>query len=453
MPDRSTSHECRALGWTGASEWPITSSKDRRRTSSSNIATLCTALSQSVTVLGVSLAAHTTLPVDPARLSRLTQVSPDLADDYMTLELLAAGLAGIQANQQKALWSSAQPSADPTGLPRAWVAGVTRLLWRGLEEGCRELSSHSDVFRWCHLPLSQWPLVLRVAESDSALLLVENGRPSAFAEQAARLLLSKDPEAELVENRCYELMITTADRNGQTEHEVQDNYVRLRGFLTKYSVASDVDLLGLLRAFPAKDANGLPWVKSWFSQCYRALPASGAVTLSFCDGCGNPVAGQPDCGTPGCSGDVVVRAIETMSEYFVQNSAARRYFHDPGLAEQRIFSTLEPAFGERLHPWWGMDAVDAAIDFDGTGKMGVGEWWAADVKDHASATLLGRSFNWNPRAAAQRRFLVIAQHRFEQPDYVDDLATSLQGRIQGVEIMGEDAFVAAALARQARRTR
>ncbi|WP_327276846.1 hypothetical protein OG609_37345 [Streptomyces sp. NBC_01224] len=100
-----------------------------------------------------------------------------------------------------------------------------------------------------------------------------------------------------------------------------------------------------------------------------------------------------------------------------------------------------------------MDAVDVAIDFEGTGKMGVGEWWAADVKDHASATLLGRSFRWNPRAASQRRILVIAQHRFEQPDYVDDLATSLQGRVQGIEIMSENAFVAAALAHDGRRRR
>ncbi|MFI1649797.1 hypothetical protein ACH4XT_23025 [Streptomyces avidinii] len=395
---------------------------------------------------------HVTLPGESARLSRLQQVSPDLADDYMTLELLAAGLAGIQVNQQKALWSSPQPSADPMGFPSAWTAGVRRLLWRALEDGCRELTSHADVFRWCRVPLKGWPLALRVAQSDFELLLIENGRPSAFTEQAARLLLSKDPEAELVENRCYELMITVADRNGQTEHEVQDNYVRLRGFLTKYAVASDIDLLGLIRTFPAKDANGQPWVKRWFTECYRALPANGVIVLSLCDGCGNLLTDRCGCGTPGCTGEPVVRTVETMSEYFVQNRAVRRFFHDPGLAEQRIFAALEPAFGERLHLWWGMDAVDAAIDFENTGKMGVGEWWAADVKDHASATLLGRSFRWNPRAASQRRILVIAQHRFEQPGYVDDLATSLQGRVQGVEIMSEVAFVAAALARDGRRS-
>ncbi|MFB1044220.1 restriction endonuclease-related protein [Streptomyces chrestomyceticus] len=399
------------------------------------------------------MAAHATLPGDSVQLSRLQQVSPDLGDDYMTLELLAVGLAGIQANQQKALWSTAQPSGDPTGFPPAWKAGVTRLLWRALEAGCHELVSYADAFRWCCMPLGKWPLALSVAPSDSELRLIENGRPSAFTEQAARLLLSKDPEAELIENRCYELMIASADRNGETEQAVQDNYVQLRGFLTTRAVASDIDLLGLLRAFPAKDANGQPWVKRWFSQCYRAQPASGAVTLSFCDGCENPVPGQRDCGTPGCMGALTTRTVELMSEYFVQNRAVRRFFHDPGLAEQRMFAALEPEFGQRLHPWWGMDAVDVAIDFDGTGKMGVGEWWAADVKDHASATLLGRSFRWNPRAASQRRVLVIAQHRFEQPDYVDDLTTSLEGRAQGVEIMGEDAFVAAALAHDGRRRR
>ncbi|MGJ5982058.1 hypothetical protein ACSCB3_33685 [Streptomyces scabiei] len=245
------------------------------------------------------MAAHATLPGDPARLSHLKQVSPDLADDYMTLELLAAGLAGIQANQQKALWSSAQPSVDPTGFPPAWKAGVTRLLWRALEDGCREVTSHADVFRWCRVPLGQWPLALCVAQSDSELLLIENGRPSAFAEQAARLLLSKDPEAELVENRCYELMIAVADRNGETEQEVQNNYVQLRGFLTKHAVASDIDLLGLLRAFPAKDTNGQPWVKHWFSQCYRAqCVVANRISFEVCgagdhlDGGSGAVAGM-----------------------------------------------------------------------------------------------------------------------------------------------------------------
>ncbi|MEH0628348.1 hypothetical protein [Streptomyces stelliscabiei] len=167
--------------------------------------------------------------------------------------------------------------------------------------------------------------------------------------------------------------------------------------------------------FPATDANGQPWVKHWFSQCYRAQPASSGVVLSFCDGCENPASGQRDCAIPGCAGGPVARTVETMSEYFVQNRAVRRFFHDPGLAEQRMFAALEPAFGQRMRPWWGMDAVDVAINFEGTGKMGVGEWWAADVKDHASATLLGRSFRWNPRAASKRRILVIAQPALNSP--------------------------------------
>jgi hypothetical protein len=68
-------------------------------------------------------------------------------------------------------------------------------------------------------------------------------------------------------------------------------------------VASDIDLLGLIRAFPAKDTNGQPWVKRWFTQCYRALPANSAVVLSFCDDCGNLLADHHSCDTPGRSCD------------------------------------------------------------------------------------------------------------------------------------------------------
>ncbi|MEJ8653776.1 hypothetical protein WKI65_38460 [Streptomyces sp. MS1.AVA.3] len=140
-----------------------------------------------------------------------------------------------------------------------------------------------------------------------------------------------------------------------------------------------------------------------------------------------------------------------MSELYVQRRAVRRFFHDPGLAEQRIFDAVRPLLRGRMHPWWGMDAVDVAIDFDGTGHMGDGEWWAADVKDHASAALLGRNFRWDGRADAKRRFLVIAQHRFGTRDYVNDLKGAMDGRVQGVEIVGENEFIKAVLRRASER--
>ncbi|QZY15141.1 hypothetical protein [Streptomyces decoyicus] len=388
------------------------------------------------------------VPGESARLARLSKVSPDLSDDYMTLQLLAAGLARIQLTQQGALWSTPSPVSDPLGLPAAWNAGVTRLWWRALERGQSELISHLDVFRWCRLPLGEWPLPLQITTSDVDLLLVEDGRPSAFADQAARLVLAKDPEAELVENRCYELLITTAERNASREEEVQQNYVYLRGFLIANPLATDLQLHELIRRFRAKDSNGQPWVKQWFLQAYQSRPSAGAVRMKVCGGCGNPLARyRPPCGTPGCVGQPAMRTLETMSEYYVQRRAVRRFFHDPGLSEQRILDAVMPVLGNRLHAWWGMDAVDAAIDFDGTGRMGAGEWWAADVKDHASAALLGRSFRWDPRADARRRFLVLAQHRFERPGYVDDLVREMEGRVRGVEVVSEASFIESVCAR------
>ncbi|WP_143076758.1 hypothetical protein [Streptomyces sp. MUSC 14] len=389
---------------------------------------------------------------DASRAARLMQVSADLSDDYMTVQLLAAGLARIQLDQLAAMWSTPSPSTKTVGLPPAWNAGVNRLWWRALEGGTAQLPTHMDVFGWCSRPLGQWPLALGITDSDRGLLLVEDGRPSAFADEAARFAMAKDPEAELVENHSFELLMSTADRNADREAQVQENYVELRGFLIDKPVASDLDLMALMRRFPAKNTHGQPWVKEWFLHAYQHRPASGTTELDVCDGCDNPLPGRRGhCGTPGCGGKAARRAVEAMSELYVQRRAVRRFFHDPGLAERRVFDAVRPALGERMYPWWGMDAVDVAFDFDGTGRMGEGEWWAADVKNHASATLLGRNFRWDRRAEARRRFLVIAQHRFETRGYVDDLEGAMDGRAQGVEVVGEDDFIAAVLRRASER--
>lgn len=383
---------------------------------------------------------------DVSRAARLTQVSADLPDDYMTVQLLAAGLARIQTDQLGAMWSTPSLGTQSVGLPVAWNAGVKRLWWRALESGMAQPITHMEVFAWCTRPLGQWPLALDITESDRDLLLVDDGRPSAFADEAARLAMSKDPEAELVENRSFDLLMTTADRNANCEEQVQKNYVELRGFLIDKPIASDLDLASLIRRFPAKNTHGQPWVKEWFLHGYQHRPASGPTVLDVCDECGNPLPSRRGhCGTPGCEGSATQWTVEAMSELYVQRQAVRRFFHDPGLAERRVLHATGSALGQRMHPWWGMDAVDVAYDFDGTDHMGTGEWWAADVKDHASATLLGRYFRWDPRADARRRFLVIAQHRFETRGYVDDLRDAMDGRVCGVEVVGEDNFIAAVL--------
>ncbi|MFG2836395.1 hypothetical protein ACGFYE_15535 [Streptomyces zaomyceticus] len=390
---------------------------------------------------------------DASRSARLAQVSSDLSDDYMTVQLLAAGLARIQMDQYGALWSTPLLGVGSVGLPSAWNKGVNRLWWRALESGMAQLPTHMDVFAWCTRPLGQWPLVLGISESDRGLLLVEDGRPSAFADEAARLAMAKDPEAELVENRSFELLMSTADRNAGDEAKVQENYVGLRGFLIDKAVASDLDLAALIRRFPAKNSHGQPWVKEWFLHAYQHRPAPGGTALDVCDGCDNPLLSdkQGHCGTPGCVGKAARRTVEAMSELYVQRQAIRRFFHDPGLAERRVFDAVRPALGKLMHPWWCMDAVDLAIDWDGAGRMGEGEWWAADVKDHASAALLGRNFRWDCRADSRRRFLVLAQHRFETRDYVADLQGAMDGRVHGVEVVGEEDFIDSVLRRASER--
>jgi hypothetical protein len=135
----------------------------------------------------------------------------------------------MQLNQQNSLWSAPSLLSEPVGLPAAWNAGVTRLWWRALECGQHRLASHMDVFGWCRVPLGEWPIPLHITESDADLLLIEDERPSAFADQAAKLAPVKDPEAELVEKRCYELLIATTERNASREEQIQDNYVEKVG--------------------------------------------------------------------------------------------------------------------------------------------------------------------------------------------------------------------------------
>ncbi|MFI1869415.1 pPIWI_RE_Y domain-containing protein [Streptomyces jumonjinensis] len=250
--------------------------------------------------------------------------------------MLAIGLARIQTGQQE---GPLHPDGASGGLPSAWVAGVRRLCWRVLEQGRPPLPSHQDVFRWCRLPLDEWPLELLVSEADEEPALVENGRLSAFADQSASLLLAKDPEAELVENRCFELLLATADGNAASEEDVQRNYVDLRRYFVEHPVVADAALTQLLRRFRARNTQGQPWVKELFLMAYRFQPGGGTVELSVCTGCGNPLSdGQFLCGTPGCEGRPTRRRWEAMEGIYVQHRATRRYFHDP--ASQKFGSSI-----------------------------------------------------------------------------------------------------------------
>lgn len=381
---------------------------------------------------------------------RLAEVSSTMGDDYMTLKLLAAGLARILWERQRV-----REGAEPTTglLPQAWRTGMTRLWWRALEQGATPPVSDMDVFAWCRLPLRRWPVRLDVSESDGESVLIDGEELSAFADEAARLAPKSDAEAELTENRAFAKLQVAAEMHGRSEAEVQQAYVDLRLFLIEYPVVTDLGLNKLTGRFKAADRHGRPYVRDFFDAAYQYRKAGDRASCLVCDQCGNPQhEGVGECATPGCTGDPVVQELKVLEGYYVQHRGVRVCMHDPGLVEKRLFDALGhlPPGRARLHRWPGMDACDVAVEFPDPAAPNDterSEWWAGDAKDCASATLLGRSFKWDPRMRARRRFLILPQHRFELKHYVDDLEREMQGRSEGVRVVSEGEFVAKARAR------
>ena len=87
------------------------------------------------------------------------------------------------------------------------------------------------------------------------------------------------------------------------------------------------------------------------------------------------------------------------------------------------------------HALPGLDTLDILVEFlsTGDGESMVEETWGADAKDQASARLLGRAFTWPAgEPECSQRFLVLPEHRADEPGYVADLTAELEGRVSGV---------------------
>ncbi|MEK8142293.1 hypothetical protein NKH18_06790 [Streptomyces sp. M10(2022)] len=133
--------------------------------------------------------------------------------------------------------------------------------------------------------------------------------------------------------------------------------------------------------------------------------------------------------------------LRTLEGYWVQHRATRRFHHDPGLVEARIFDAITelPNGLVRLDEYPGLDAWDGAVRFREP-NSDQDECWLFDAKDCLSATLLGRKFTCDRRLRAVRRFLVLAKHRATAA-YFADLGRELDGRVSGVEVVDEDTFI------------
>lgn len=370
--------------------------------------------------------------------------------DYITVMLLAAGLARMRDDRRRMDEGEylARTSAEQGLLPVPWRSGMTRLWWRFHTEGEEPPKNDLELLKLCRTPFDGWPVTLRLSAADIEQSLLEGDELTPMAEQAVRLSV-QDVESELVENQVFRELMLVAEMNAQDEAQVQDNYCELRRCLIDHPVLTEARVQRLIRRFPKCGSNGQPIVKRFVQAAYQHRSALGPVELRVCDGCDNPLQqGANDCGTEGCTGRPDRLVVESLGGYYIQHRATRRYFHDPGLVEARILDRLFEHAAESsiaVEAWPGLDAYDIRVSFY-SGKDVV-EVWGADAKDQVSAGLLGLGFTWKPEPPCDKRFLVLPKHRAAQPGYVADLITELQGRISGVSVLEESAFVARVIAR------
>jgi len=381
----------------------------------------------------------------------LGSASPDRTDlpaqdDYLTVTMLAAGLASIVG------WRSrrAAPAHAADGLlPAPWRVGFSRLWWTCSSQAATPPCSDLELLEWCTTPFTGWPVVLDLSEEDlQHALLAGDAELSVFAEQAARIG-RYDVEAEWIENRVFDALKTAARRNADDEDAAERNYADLRRFLIDSPVITDRDLRALERRYPRTDANQQTYVQQLIDVAYVSRPASGAVSLWRCRSCRNPIPdSQASCGTDGCARAAAEQfTVKALAAVFEQHRATRLYIRDPGLVEARIIDVIagnaELAGRVRVTAYPRMDLLDILIEFLATGPDGVVEvvqTWGVDAKDQASARLLAKGFVWPQGIDCDKRLIALPMHRARQADYVATLRAELEGRVR-VDVVDEEQLV------------
>jgi hypothetical protein len=378
--------------------------------------------------------------------------------DYLIVTLLSTGLAEIKANEDqrvadRGVVRTRQLSRSEL-LPAPWRAGFTRLWWRFRQAGLAPPEDDLTLFELCRTPFVEWDLPLELSDTDREASLLDEDELSELAREAAKLSV-RDAEADFVEEQSFAALKAVAAINATTDEQAQANYELLRRFLIDHTVISDKQVRDLMRRFPAPGASGQPYVQTLIDTAYeRHHSPAPTVTVRCCGGCGNPLAvDSTTCGTAGCAGTATTRELRVFDAYFVQHRGVRRYIHDAGLLEVRLYDTLRAELSERvvfLQPWPGRDAFDLLVAFldpaDPDPRRPV-EVWGADGKDHASPNLLAIGFRWKHNPRCDRRFLVLPMHRVRQLGYVRDLETELEGRDNGVQVIDEEEFVRRVIAR------
>jgi REase associating with pPIWI_RE len=373
-------------------------------------------------------------------------------DDYLTVTMLAAGLAGVLRRRARA---GGEGNRSEGLLPDAWRIAFGRLWWRCQEQGIQPLGNDLDLLELCTQPFAAWPVRLSLSASDMQNCLLAAEELSGFAEQGARVAVA-DLEAEWTENRVYHALRTAASVNGGGDGKKVDQiYAVLRRRLIDHPVLADLQVKRWAEEFRETDGSGQTYVQRLVEAAYVPRPARGVQQYLRCPGCRNTVPRQDStCGTPGCpAGPAETASVTALAVVYEQHRATRRFIHDPGLVEARILDALAArknlAGRVRVTPYPALDTLDILIEFITTedGREVVTETWGADAKDQDSARLLGWGLTWPQSLACDRRFLVLPEHRWAQTGYASDLIAELDGRVSGVEVVAERRLVSMVAAR------
>ncbi|MGW4891004.1 restriction endonuclease-related protein [Kitasatospora sp. NPDC004240] len=365
---------------------------------------------------------------------------------------MCAALAKIRLDREQSRKGDARSPSQQGALPRAWRDARGRLWWKARSLGLEWPAHDLELFEWCRRPLGSWPLALELTGADLEAVLLEGDELSEFAEQAADLAHHADVEAELVQNQSFAALLLCARLNGANEEATQKAYARLRRLLIDHPVLSDRDVQALARELPKADSDNDTFLAKFLRTAYvfHPVPAPGKARLRRCQQCCNPADNDPvRCGTPGCTGRPEAYEVLCLAGYWQQHRATRQFFHDPGLVEGRVLDGLAelPADRVQIEPWPHLDAWDGAVTFTPMLPQETAECWVFDAKDCSSPALLARKFCSDPRVPARRRIIVLPTHRAQTPGYRADLERELQGRVTGIEILDEKAFLRQAAAR------
>ncbi|ONI91278.1 hypothetical protein ALI22I_09415 [Saccharothrix sp. ALI-22-I] len=370
--------------------------------------------------------------------------------DYLILTLLASGLAEIARRRHtsdRATGSRRHVPYRPLPLPDAWREASARLWWHYHEAGKVPPADDFELLELCRTAFDKWDAPLELSPVDRQSSLLDGDEMTDLATEAARAG-TRDPGARFAEEQAYDALVTTAELNGTSEEDIQRNYVRLRRCLIEHPVVTDNEVRKLMKVFPASATQAQPVVLQLIDSAYERHVTGGApVTIRICGDCGNLVSYSSDrCGTPGCVGQPYADTLRPLDAYYVQNRGVRKYIHDAGRLDVRLHDSLQRDLLDEpvlLELWPGRDTLDLLVSFldpDNPDPAHPVEVWGADGKDHAAPGLLGARFTWNSRIPCDRKFLVLPEHRLDQPNYLVDLVTTLEGRVPDVRVMGEKDF-------------